>query len=115
MSVNTSAQDRQVADLILQASDDRVARIAHEGDPVKTVVELVWNSLDAEATRVRVMLERDTTEAIWNVRVEDDSHGISLNEVESTFGRIGGSWKRLSVMSKNGLRRLHGKLALRGS
>jgi len=32
-----------MADLILEASTDLVARIAHEGDPVRAVVELVWN------------------------------------------------------------------------
>lgn len=93
-----------MADLILQASDDLVARIAHEGDPVRAVVELVWNSIDAEASSVTVVLDRDSLGAITEVRIEDDGHGISSNEVESTFGRIGGSWKSLSEKSKNGLR-----------
>jgi hypothetical protein len=99
-----------VRELVLRASDDHVASLAHEGDPVRAVIELVWNSIDGEATTMNVVLERAATEAISHVRVVDNGHGISSDEVEATFGRIGGSWKQHSEKSKNGLRRLHGKL-----
>jgi hypothetical protein len=49
-------------------------------------------------------------DTITSVRVTDDGHGITSSEVGATFGRIGGSWKKLSTKSKNGLRILHGKL-----
>ena len=98
-----------MSELVLQASDDLVARIAREGDPVRAVVELVWNAIDAEATAVTVRLERDgVTDAITAVQVKDDGHGISSDEVQATFGRIGGSWKKHSQRSQNGQRRLHG-------
>lgn len=97
-------------DLVLTASDDHVARLAHEGDPVRAIIELIWNAVDAEATSVVVTMERSSMDAIDQVRVEDDGHGISSDEVASTFGRIGGSWKSLSEKSKNGKRYLHGKL-----
>lgn len=96
-------------DLVLTASDDHVARLAHEGDPVRAVVELVWNAVDAEASNVTVILERSSTDAIDQVRVEDDGHGVSSDEVSATFGRIGGSWKSRSEKSKTGKRYLHGK------
>jgi hypothetical protein len=99
-----------VRELVLRASDDHVASLAHESDPVRAVVELVWNAVDGEATTVSVELERDAMDAINVVRVIDNGHGISSNEVEATFGRIGGSWKQHSEKSKNSLRYLHGKL-----
>lgn len=99
-----------MADLRLQASDDHVARIAHEGDPVRAVVELVWNAVDAEATTVDVILKRSPMDAIDEVHVVDNGHGIASTEVESTFGRIGGSWKKLAAKSKNDKRTLHGEL-----
>ncbi|WP_342763239.1 hypothetical protein [Dermabacter hominis] len=40
-----------MAELRLQASDDHVARIAHESDPLRAVVELIWNAIDAKPTR----------------------------------------------------------------
>lgn len=95
---------------MLTASDDHVARLAHEGDPVRAIIELIWNAVDAEATNVVVTMERSSMDAIDQVRVEDDGHGISSDEVASTFGRIGGSWKSLSEKSKNGKRYLHGNL-----
>lgn len=96
-------------ELVLVAGDDHVARVAHEGDPLRAVIELIWNAIDAEADDVAVALERDEHEAIRKVIVTDDGHGISVDEVESTFGHIGDSWKRLSTKTKNDKRSLHGK------
>lgn len=99
-----------VRDLPLSAGGDLVTRLARERDPVRAVVELVWNAIDAEADTVRVQVERSDMEAIERVTVEDDGHGITSDEVQATFGRIGGSWKALATRSKNGKRGLHGKL-----
>lgn len=41
----------------LEACDDLVERLAHVTDPVKAVVELIWNSLDADAHHVAVSLQ----------------------------------------------------------
>jgi Histidine kinase-, DNA gyrase B-, and HSP90-like ATPase len=92
-----------MTELVLQTSDDLVARLAHEADPVRAVVELVWNAIDGEAHSVTVQLERDSMDAVSAVRVEDDGHGISSDEVEATFGRIGDSWKKHSARTMNGL------------
>src|SRR5690606_739559 len=99
-----------MAELRLRASDDHVARIAHEGDPLRAVVELIWNAIDAEADTVTVRLDRSQAEAIDKVQVVDDGHGIASAEVEATFGRIGGSWKKLATKSKHDKRSLHGQL-----
>jgi hypothetical protein len=96
-------------ELVLRVSDDHVASLARESDPLPAVVELVWNAVDGEATTVSVELERDDMDAISVVRVVDNGHGIGSDEVEATFGRIGGSWKNHSERSKNRLRYLHGK------
>jgi HSP90 family molecular chaperone len=98
-----------MAELLLQAGDDHVQRLAHENDPVRAIVELIWNCVDAEASHVAVDLERDEWDAIAKVTVTDDGHGISVDELESTFGRIGDSWKRGTTKTKNGKRGLHGE------
>lgn len=97
-------------EMVLATSDDLVARLAHEGDPVRAMVELVWNSIDAEGTEITVSLERSATDAIAAVKVVDDGHGVASDEVEQTFGRIGNSWKKTAQRSKNDKRQLHGKL-----
>lgn len=100
-----------MADLTLQAGDDHVARLAHEGDPVRAIVELIWNAIDAEASEVTVELEHDSElGAITKTTVTDNGHGISVDEVPTTFGRIGDSWKKRATKTKNGRRGLHGQL-----
>jgi hypothetical protein len=97
--------------MVLEASDDHVRRIAKESDPTQAVIELIWNGLDAEADNIAVTYVRDAPplEAIAEVVVADTGHGISPEEVRSEFGRIGDSWKmRGERLSKNGKRRVHG-------
>jgi hypothetical protein len=99
-----------VDDLELKAGEDHIERLAHEGDPVRALIELVWNAIDAEATTARVVLERDDSnwDGITAVRVIDDGHGIDRDELANAFSTIGDSWKRLATRSKNGKRVLHG-------
>lgn len=96
-------------ELELETSDDLIGRLAYEGDPVRALVELIWNAIDAEATSVEVTFERSDMDAIIGVSVDDNGHGISSDEVKTTFGRIGDSWKRRSARSKNQKRALHGQ------
>lgn len=95
--------------LTLEPGDDHVFRLAHRSDPVRAVIELIWNSLDAEAYDVRVEFRRGDLGAIEEVSVIDDGHGISPDEGRTTFGTIGNSWKRPGQKTKNGHRLLHGK------
>jgi hypothetical protein len=97
-------------ELHLIAGDDHVERVAHENDPVRAVVELIWNAIDAEADNVTVAVEHDDVlGGISKTTVSDDGHGISRDELDSTFGRIGGSWKRFAAKTKNDKRGLHGQ------
>jgi hypothetical protein len=99
-----------MAELQLQAGDDHVERLAHENDPVRAVVELIWNAIDAEAPTVAVTLEHDEgLGGIAKTVVADTGHGIDRDELEATFGRIGGSWKRMASKTKNNKRGLHGE------
>lgn len=99
-----------MAELRLEAGTDHVERLAHEKDPVRAVVELIWNSIDAEATEVDVAFEREAgLEAIIKTTISDNGHGIDRDELGSTFGRIGESWKRLASRTKGNKRGLHGQ------
>lgn len=97
-------------EILLEASDPLVQRLARESEPVRAVVELIWNAVDGEANVVDVRLVRDEAlGGIVAVAVEDDGHGIDVDEVEATFGRIGDSWKARSARTKNDVRGLHGR------
>ncbi|RSD16297.1 ATP-binding protein [Amycolatopsis eburnea] len=92
----------------LEAASDHVRQLAYESQPVKAVLELIWNGLDADAHHVNVTLQRDDMEAVIGVVVEDDGHGIKPEECARDFGRIGGSWKPLARRSQGEGRPLHG-------
>ncbi|TDD89111.1 histidine kinase [Actinomadura darangshiensis] len=95
-------------ELVLSASDDHVQRIASEKDPVRAIIELIWNGLDAESDRIDISFERGELEAVNKVIVRDWGHGISVDEVARTFGEIGNSWKSRAKRSKNGKRKVWG-------
>ena len=71
-----------MAELRLQASDDHIARIAHEGDPLRAVVELIWNAIDAEAEIERNYLTQTQAEHVRKVLndVFDQLEGPSEDE-----------------------------------
>lgn len=94
----------------LEAGDDHVQKLAHENDPVRAVIELVWNSLDADAHHVDVTLHRSETDVVVGVEVTDDGHGMTPEDIATEFKWVGNSWKRTALRSKGEERPLHGRL-----
>lgn len=76
--------------------------------PITGLIELIWNSFDADAAEVRVELIRNDLDGIEEIRVIDDGHGMTQQEAVDGFGRLGGSWKKEASGSKGG-RALHGR------
>lgn len=84
----------------LEAASDLVQRLAYESQPLKAVIELIWNGLDADAHHVVVTIARSDMDAVDGVTVQDDGHGMSPEACESAFRRVGGSWKLLARRSQ---------------
>lgn len=80
-----------------------------KGDPITGITQLVWNSIDAEAGDVKIVVVENGLGGIEEVRVEDDGHGMTHAEAIDLFSHLGGSWKRRAEKSKNGQRILHGQ------
>lgn len=80
-----------------------------DATPLAGITELIWNAFDADATNVRVVLAENDLGGITEIRVEDDGHGMSLDEAVSGFKRLGGSWKGAAAAASPGNRPLHGK------
>ena len=74
----------------LEAASDLVERLAYESQPLRAVIELIWNGLDADAHHVVVTIAHNEMDS---VTVQDDGHGMSPEDCASSFRRIGGSWK----------------------
>ena len=75
--------------------------------PVQAVAELIWNGLDADATRVDVRLEYGELR-MTKIVVRDNGHGIPYQDAPELFTRLGGSWKKPGGRTKTKDRMLHG-------
>ncbi|WBB78612.1 ATP-binding protein [Micromonospora sp. WMMD882] len=92
----------------LEAAEDHVERLARLGDPIGALKELIWNALDADATKVIVELEKSDLGGIEKIVVSDDGDGISPESSAAAFDRIGGSWKKGTRRTRRLHRMLHG-------
>lgn len=93
--------------LSVEVQDDHLQRLV-TADPLAGVAELIWNALDADAANVRVKLVTTPMDALEQLIVEDDGHGMTVQSAERDFQRLGGSWKQKGHKSQGGARILHG-------
>src|SRR6266480_3061493 len=91
----------------VQAQEDFIEKLA-AARPAQALAELVWNGLDAEATKVSIEIDRGAL-GLKAIRLRDNGHGIPPEEAEGLFSHLGGSWKRNTKKSRNGKRVLHGE------
>jgi hypothetical protein len=108
-TVGSMRQTASMRRLHIDAKDDLVLRLAHRDRPVEAVIELIWNSLDAEADNVVVVIERNALDGVERVRVEDDGHGMAPEAIPSAFQNLGGSWKATAKLSPNIKRPMTGR------
>src|SRR5690349_15844749 len=78
--------------LSVQVEEDHLASLVRS--PFDGLTELIWNALDADAENVAVVYERNAAGGVDAVRVEDDGHGMTEDEILASFDRLGGSWKK---------------------
>ena len=90
----------------IEAQPDFIERQA-KAKPVPAVAQLIWNSLDADATHVDVRIEYGDL-GLTKIVVRDNGHGIPYDDAPRLFTRLGGSWKTPSGHTKTKNRMLHG-------
>lgn len=91
----------------VQAQADHIASLSRS-TPVAAIEELVWNALDADAREVRIDVITNKLGAVDAIRIADNGTGIDVLKADSTFGSLGGSWKRNCATTAE-RRRLHGR------
>lgn len=94
--------------IYVQAQADHIASLA-KATPVAAIEELVWNALDADARNVSIDLITNALGAVDAVRVSDDGSGIDILKTDSTFGFLGGSWKKNATGTLLSHRKIHGR------
>jgi hypothetical protein len=79
----------------VEVQNDFIERIT-KASPVQAIAELIWNSLDADAKKVRVLFEYRALGGLDKIIVEDNGTGINFAEAPTLFRFLGGSWKSMT-------------------
>ena len=95
--------------LNVKVQSDHLSKLASVKSPAQALCELIWNGLDADAQKVIVTYKYNTLNAINEISIEDDGHGIFANEADAAFENLGGSWKKHAVKTRTKKRLLHGQ------
>jgi len=75
---------------------------------ITALSELIWNSLDADATEINVDYRSTALGGYEYIRVKDNGHGLTYEKAQDVFSRLGGSEKKVKTQSPGG-RPYHGK------
>ena len=79
-------------ELRVEVQEDHLQSLT-SSSPIKAIEELIYNALDADATFIDVMFERNEIGGIRTILVSDDGIGIHKDN-KKYFKGLGGSWKR---------------------
>lgn len=92
----------------VQVQQDYLEKHINKRNLFLALSELIWNSLDGDATRVDLSFTENGLGAVDEISVQDNGHGISFERAKETFEKLGNSWKKTAVNSPAG-RKLHGR------
>ena len=74
--------------------------------PLQALAECIWNSLDADATKVDVEIVRNVL-GIQSITIRDNGTGMTREKAPELFSKLGDSWKRQRGRTDSG-REMHG-------
>ncbi|WP_245797363.1 ATP-binding protein [Mangrovactinospora gilvigrisea] len=95
------------AEFRLEVGESKIRKFQKKPQ-VAAVAELVWNGLDANATRVDVHLNRSEMGAVTEIVVRDNGHGMTVKHARTAFHDYGTTWKADRTQTHDEERILHG-------
>lgn len=95
--------------LCVKVQNDYLERMSKVQKPIMALEELIWNGLDADASRVRVRIHESRLGGLERITVSDNGHGLDYASATPAFENLGGSWKRTAQRTKDRRRLLHGQ------
>jgi hypothetical protein len=93
----------------IQVADDHLQKLATSKRAIDALSELVWNSLDADASSVSIDIRENGLSGIDKIVVRDNGCGFSSLDIEKAFTNLGNSWKKRETYTRMTHRILHGK------
>ncbi len=98
--------------LQMKPGEAELLRLRNQTNAVGALAELVWNSLDADATRIQVDWTHNELMGVESISVVDNGHGIPYDDKRASdhvFMTLGDSRKHTVVHQSPGGRILHGR------
>ncbi|NJA04795.1 DNA mismatch repair protein [Methylococcaceae bacterium WWC4] len=94
----------------VQVKKDHISKQT-KSQPIQALAEIIWNALDADATKVEVLFKENPTEGlgIEQIILRDNGHGMPYQDADQLFSSLGGSWKAHRRVSQQQQRFLHGQ------
>ncbi len=92
----------------INAAQDHIARYVKASPLILGITELIWNSLDADASIISINTRNNELNGFEYIDVIDNGEGCSYLQAQNAFKYIGNSYKRNIDKTTNGKRRLHG-------
>ncbi len=68
--------------LQIEVQEDHLERISQTKKPILAIAELVWNALDADASRVTISLPESALGGLDAIEVTDNGHSIAYSEID---------------------------------
>jgi hypothetical protein len=93
----------------VQVADDHLQKLAASKRAIDALSELVWNSLDADASIVTIDIIENGLSGIDQLVVKDNGCGFSPSDLVNAFANLGNSWKKRETYTRISRRILHGR------
>lgn len=93
---------------VVEVQSDYLEKLTR-AKPPQALAELIWNSLDADASQVSVRFSSNELGRLSSIQVRDNGTGIVYQRAPELFRRLGGSWKRAGAKTEEEHRFLHGQ------
>lgn len=94
--------------LQINAGQDHIAKYVSANPIITGITELIWNSLDANATTINIVTRDNGLNGFEYIDIIDDGHGCTYMQAKNAFQYIGNSYKRNRDKTKDNKRSLHG-------
>lgn len=91
----------------VRLTSDHIKRVSST-KPAAALCELIWNSLDADATQVQVFFHQNPLGGYDQITVTDNGLAMKRLDIERYLGVLGGSWKAKTPHTPTG-RPIHGE------
>jgi len=75
---------------------------------INSLAELIWNSLDADASEIKINYKKNALGDYEYIKISDNGHGLDYEQAQYVFSKLGGSIKKIKQASPKG-RAFHGK------